>query len=450
MRTRMRKMASWGAATAALVATPAGRLFAADGEAVSIDPGHTAWMLVCCGLVLLMTPGLALFYGGMVRTKNVLGTMMHSFMCMAVITVQWVVLGYSIAFGESASGLCGGLDHLFLRGVAWDAPYDAATPIPLLVFVAFQMMFAIITPALISGAFAERVRFGPFLLFTLLWATFIYDPLAHWVWGDGILSGSAEHSWLVPMFGTGAIDFAGGTVVHISSGVSALVFVLLVGRRSGYPNEQILPNNLILTVFGAGILWVGWFGFNGGSGLLADALAGNALVVTHVCAATAALSWALVEWMHHNKVSILGVATGLVAGLVCITPAAGSVDVQAALVMGLIVGPVCYVFVALLKSKLGYDDSLDAFGVHGIGGTVGALLTGLLFDRGISGIEASVGVGNQFGAQVVATLITFVYAGVGTAVLVLIIDKSVGLRVTPDEEQTGLDLSLHGERGYNL
>ena len=435
-----------GAAEAAVEAVAEGAESAA--ATTPMDPGHTAWMLVCCGLVLLMTPGLALFYGGMVRTKNVLGTMMHSIFCMALITVQWVVIGYSLAFGSSVGGFFGNpMEFIFLNGVS-ATESTAGREIPDMLFMAFQMMFAIITPALISGAFAERIRFAPFVVFSLLWATIVYAPVAHWVWGDGILGAHAANSWLMSMFGTHAIDFAGGTVVHISSGVSALVFVLMIGKRRGYPKTQILPNNLVLSVIGAGLLWVGWFGFNGGSGLLADGTAVNALVVTHVCAAVGAISWSLVEWLHHGKVSMLGVITGLVAGLVCITPAAGTVDVPTALILGLIVGPVCYFCVAVLKAKLGYDDSLDAFGVHGVGGTVGAVLSGVFVMNAEGVVE--VGFGSQLGAQVVATLVSWIYAGVVTAVLVFILDKAMGFRVTEDDELTGLDVTQHGERAYNL
>jgi Amt family ammonium transporter len=316
--------------------------------------------------------------------------------------------------------------------------------------MAFQLMFAIITPALIAGAFAERIRFGPFILFTLLWTTLVYDPIAHWVWGNGILSGDKTNSFLVKWFGTGALDFAGGTVVHISSGVSALVFILFIGKRRGYPNQQMLPNNLVFTVLGAGLLWFGWFGFNGGSGLSSDGLAGLAFVVTHICAATAAFSWSVAEWLHHRRVSMLGVVTGLVAGLVCITPASGYVQPISALVMGLIVGPVCYFFVAFLKVRLGYDDSLDAFGVHGVGGTVGALLTGLFFNHAIAEKPESLSVGSQLGAQAVATIVTILYAAVVTTILVLAIDKTIGIRLSEEDEISGLDLSQHGETGYNF
>lgn len=448
--TLQRKLAFCLSAPLSLLAA-GGLLSAAEAETevATIDPGSTAWMLTSCALVLLMTPGLALFYGGMVRTKNILGTMMHSVFCMALVTIQWVLFGYTLAFGSSQGGFVGGMDHLFLQAVPWDRPFPG-TEVPHTVHMAFQLMFAIITPALISGAFAERIRFGPFVLFTLLWTTLVYDPVAHWVWGGGILSGDETHSWLVGWFGTGALDFAGGTVVHISSGVSALVFILIIGKRRGYPSQPILPNNLVLTVLGAGILWFGWFGFNGGSGLSSGALAGLAFVVTHICAAAGAFSWAIAEWLHHRKVSILGVATGLVAGLVCITPASGYVQPMAALIMGLIVGPVCYVFVAVLKARLGYDDSLDAFGVHGVGGTIGALLTGLFFDHTVAELDPSLAVSSQFLAQLVATLVTVVYAAVVTSILVIVIDKTIGIRPSEDDEAAGLDVSQHGEAGYNL
>jgi Amt family ammonium transporter len=304
-------------------------------------------------------------------------------------------------------------------------------------------MFAIITPALITGAFAERVKFAPFVVFTALWATLVYDPLAHWVWGGGILT-NIPGTWLHNLVGTGALDFAGGTVVHISSGVSALVFCLMIGKRRGYPGQPILPNNLVITVLGAGLLWFGWFGFNGGSGLNSDGIAALAFTVTHICAASAAFSWAVVEWVHRGKASVLGVATGLVAGLVCITPASGFVMPMPALIMGLIVSPVCYFFVAFLKGKLGYDDSLDAFGVHGIGGTIGALLTGVFCSA-----QGTTAGAKQLTAQAIAVGITIAYAAVVTAILVFIIDKTMGIRLTEDDELTGIDLSQHGEVGYN-
>lgn len=417
---------------------------------IKIDSGATAWMLASSALVLFMTPGLALFYAGMVRTKNVLGTLMHSMFCMAIITVQWVIVGYSISFGDpTCGGLLGSMKYLFLNNVPCDKAFPGY-PIPHLLHMAYQMMFAIITPALISGAFAERIRFGAFVVFTLLWSTLVYDPIAHWVWGGGLLS-MAEGSWLRRTVGVGALDFAGGTVVHISSGISALVFCLMIGKRRGYPRQAMLPNSLAMTVLGAGILWFGWFGFNGGSSLNSDPLAVSAFVVTHIAAASAALSWALVEWFHRGKASILGVATGLVAGLVCITPAAGFVKPMPALVMGLVVSPVCYFMVAVIKTKLGYDDSLDAFGVHGVGGTLGALMTGIFCSEEIcklSGFETSAGV-KQLKAQAVAVAVTIVYSAIVTVILVILVDKTIGIRLCEDDELSGLDLSQHGETGYN-
>lgn len=415
----------------------------AAAEAPKIDSGHTAWMLVSCALVLLMTPGLALFYGGLVRSKNVLSTMMHSMFCMGLVTVQWVVVGYSISFGEDmAGGFFGNPGEFFLLG---DMSYKDVNPdlgIPQYLFVVFQMMFAIITPALISGAFAERIKFGGFALFTLLWTTLVYDPICHWVWGGGILS---DQGWLKEFAGAGALDFAGGTVVHISSGISALVFAIFLGTRKGYPERPMMPHSLVLTAFGAGVLWFGWFGFNGGSGLQSDEVAGLAFTVTHICAATGALTWAIIEWIHRGKPTILGVATGLVAGLVCITPAAGFVEPKAALLMGALVALICYLSVMVVKAKLGYDDSLDAFGVHGVGGTVGAILTGVFYTVG--GAEDG---GAQFMAQVVATVVTVIYSVAATCILYILVDKTVGLRVTEEDEEAGLDVSEHGEGGYNL
>lgn len=436
--------------SALLAQAPAGDATAAAptpaAAAPQIDPGSTAWMLASSALVLFMTPGLALFYAGMVRSKNVLGTMMHSFFCMGLVTVQWVLIGYTIAFGESsAGGLFGNLRHLFLANVPHDQPFPGYK-IPHLLHMAYQMMFAIITPALISGAFAERIKFSAFAVFTLLWTTLVYDPLAHWVWGGGILS-TATGSWLSNLVGVGAIDFAGGTVVHISSGVSALVLCLLIGKRRGYPGQAMLPNSLVITVLGAGILWFGWFGFNGGSSLAADSVAVSAFVVTHIAAAAAALSWAAVEWFHRGKASILGLASGLVAGLVCITPASGYVTPMSAILMGLVVSPVCYFMVAIAKAKLGYDDSLDAFGVHGVGGTLGAVLTGIFTNPVVAGAPAA-GL-KQVLAQSIAAAVTIVYSVIVTLILGIVIDKLIGLRVNEDDEIAGLDLSQHGEVGFN-
>ena len=411
-------------------------------EAPKIDKGDTAWMLTSTALVLLMTaPGLALFYAGMVRQKNALATLMHSFIIAAVISVQWVLWGYSLAFGPDRGGLIGGLDWLGLRGVGGE-PYEAyAKTIPHTVFMLFQMMFAIITPALITGAFAERKKFSALLLFTVLWATLVYDPLAHWVWGDG--------GWLRRL---GALDFAGGTVVHISSGVSALVCALVIGRRRGYGHQPMPPHNLPLTVVGAGLLWFGWFGFNAGSALEAGALAASAFLATNTGAAAAALAWMLTEWATRGKPTVLGAASGAVAGLVAITPASGFVGPMASLVIGALAGVFCY-SACNLKSRLGYDDSLDVVGVHGVGGTWGALATGLFASRTINEAGADglfYGNPGQLWAQVVAVLATYVLAAVMTAVILKVVDALVGLRVSEEDEVAGLDLSQHSETAYSL
>ena len=411
-------------------------------EAPKIDKGDTAWMLTSTALVLLMTaPGLALFYAGMVRQKNALATLMHSFIIAAVISVQWVLWGYSLAFGPDRGGLIGGLDWLGLRGVGGE-PYEAyAKTIPHTVFMLFQMMFAIITPALITGAFAERKKFSALLLFTVLWATLVYDPLAHWVWGDG--------GWLRRL---GALDFAGGTVVHISSGVSALVCALVIGRRRGYGHQPMPPHNLPLTVVGAGLLWFGWFGFNAGSALEAGALAASAFLATNTGAAAAALGWMLTEWATRGKPTVLGAASGAVAGLVAITPASGFVGPMASLVIGALAGVFCY-SACNLKSRLGYDDSLDVVGVHGVGGTWGALATGLFASRTINEAGADglfYGNPGQLWAQVVAVLATYVLAAVMTAVILKVVDALVGLRVSEEDEVAGLDLSQHSETAYSL
>lgn len=419
-------------------------------EGAKFDTGDTAFMIACTGLVLLMTPGLALFYGGMVRSKNILGTLMHSFFAMGIMTIVWVTVGYSIAFGPSqAGGLFGDpTAHFMLKGLSFMEPAEGES-YPKIVFAAFQMMFAIITPALITGAFAERVKFRAYAVFIVLWGILIYAPLAHWVWGGGLLA-PEDGSWLANFAGVGAIDFAGGTVVHISSGVSALVFVLLIGKRRGYPDVPMPPNNLVLTMLGAGLLWFGWFGFNGGSQMASDGIAGLAVVVTHICAATGAVAWAVVEKLHRGKVSALGVASGLVAGLVCITPAAGFVTPGSALIMGVIVGVVCYAAVVVVKAKLGYDDSLDAFGIHGIGGTVGAILTGCFVVTELNWNSGVPAFGEQLWSQVVATVVTFAFAGIGTAILVKLVDVTIGIRLPESAEEEGLDLSQHGEKGYNI
>jgi Amt family ammonium transporter len=405
-----------------------------------LNSADTAWVLVATALVLLMTPGLALFYGGMVRGKNVLSTLMHSFFAMGVMTIQWVVLGYSLSFGRDVGGgLLGGFDHLLLAGVGFE-PSPLAPGIPHLLFMAFQMMFAIITPALISGAFAERLRFSTYSVFIVLWGTLVYAPICHWVWGPS--------GWLAQR---GMLDFAGGTVVHLSAGVSALVFAMVLGRRIN-PSP---PHNLPMTLLGAGLLWFGWFGFNAGSALSSGNRAVLALVNTHLAAAAAAVAWALVEWVRQGKPTALGVASGLVAGLVGVTPAAGFVSPLAALAIGALTAPVC-LFAVLLKARFNYDDSLDAFGIHGVGGAFGAVLTGVCASaawnnpadptQGVRGLlEGNAG---AVVTQAVGVLIAAAYAAIATWVILKILDAVMGLRVTVDAEREGLDVSLHGEEAY--
>ena len=408
-------------------------------DAAAVDTGDTAFIFASAALVFIMTPGLALFYGGMVRKKNVLGTMMHSFAIIGIISVQWVLIGYTIAFGPDAfGGLFGSFDYALFNGVGG----DAFGTIPHELFAVFQMMFAIITPALITGAFAERIKFSVFLIFTVAWATLIYDPLAHWVWGPG--------GWLG---GLGALDFAGGTVVHISSGISALVAALVIGKRKGHGKVAMTPHNIPFVMIGAALLWFGWFGFNGGSALAANGLAISAFATTNTAAATAALSWMIVEWIHRGKPTMLGAATGAVVGLVAITPAAGFVGIFASLVIGLLVSPICYFFISFVKAKLGYDDALDVFGCHGIGGIWGAIATGLFADPAINSYAQHNGLflgggWTQVGIQLVAVLATVVFAAVGTFVILKVISIFTSLRVTEKEENEGLDISQHGEDAY--
>jgi ammonium transporter, Amt family len=402
---------------------------------MKIDPGDTAWLLMSSALVLLMTPALALFYAGMVRKKNVLSTIMHSLAAIPILSVKWALIGYTLAFGPTKGGFIGGLDYVGLGGL-WD---EAHGTVPALAFVAFQMMFAVITPALISGAFAERMKFSAYVVFILAWSTLVYDPVAHWVWAEG--------GWL---FKLGALDFAGGTVVHLTAGMSALVCALVIGKRLKYPQERPLPHNLTMTLTGAGILWFGWFGFNAGSALTSGKLAALSFVTTHLGAAGGALGWLAVEWKHRGKPTALGVASGLVAGLVAITPAAGFVAPWAAIVIGAVASVVCYVAVQA-KYKYGYDDSLDAFGVHGVGGLTGAVLTGVfaqksLNDAGSDGLLF--GNAKQLGVQVLACAASGVYAVVVTLVILKAIDKLMGLRVTQGDEREGLDTTQHGEEGY--
>ena len=400
----------------------------------ALNQADTAWLMVSCALVMLMTPGLALFYGGMVGSKNVLSSFMHSFIALGIITLQWVVIGYSLSFGSDAGGgFIGGFEYAFLQGVGLE-PQEGST-IPHILFMAFQMMFAIITPALISGAIAERMKFSAYFVFIILWATLVYDPICHWVWGpDG---------WLGAR---GALDFAGGTVVHLSSGAGALVCAMVIGRRSR-PGP---PHNLTLTLLGAGMLWFGWFGFNAGSALGANANAALALVNTHVAAAAAALAWAIVEWIKQGKPTALGVASGLVAGLVVITPAAGFVGPTSAVLMGLVAGPVCYGAV-MVKGTLGYDDALDAFGIHGVGGALGAVLTGVFASAVWGGTDGLIGGNSElFVENIIGVLAAAGYSAVVTFVILKVIDATIGLRVSSDEESEGLDTNLHGEEGYHM
>ncbi|MBZ5564856.1 MAG: ammonium transporter [Acidobacteriia bacterium] len=417
--------------------------------------GDNAWMLVCAALVLMMTgPGLALFYGGLVRKKNVLGTMMQSFILLAIVTVLWALFGYSLVF-HSGTRFIGNLGYLFLHGVGAAPNPDYAATIPQETFMVYQLMFAIITPALITGAFAERMKFSAMVVFMILWTLLVYDPMAHMVWGKGGLL-NATLGGVIP-----TLDFAGGTVVHITSGVSALVCALYLGKRLGYPHEPMPPHSVVLSFIGACLLWVGWFGFNAGSALAAGSLASSAFVATHFAAAAAALGWSAAEWLRNGKASVLGAISGAVAGLVAITPAAGFVGPMSALVIGLIAGVLCYLMVAKVKGRFGYDDSLDAFGVHGAGGTVGALLTGVFAVRAVNpifkdaqGNALAVGLidGNarQVINQFVGVVMAWVLAIVGTLVILKIVDVLVGLRVREEHEIQGLDLSQHGEEGYNL
>ncbi len=415
-----------------------GMAWAAD--ATKVDTGDTTFILISSALVMLMTPGLALFYGGMVRRKNVLSTTMQSFILIAIISIQWVLIGYTLAFGPDKYHLIGGLDWLGFKGVGMTPNADYAGTIPHEIFAMFQLMFAVITPALITGSIAERMRFPAFLGFMVLWATFIYDPLAHWVWGvDG---------WIRNL---GALDFAGGTVVHISSGVSGLVAAIILGKRKGYGKEPMVPHNLPWTVLGAGILWFGWFGFNAGSALSAGGLATNAFVVTNTSAAVAALSWLAAEWFHHGKPTVLGAASGAVAGLVAITPGSGFVTPLSAIIIGLIGGVICYLGVSVLKSKLGYDDSLDAFGCHGIGGTWGAIATGLFATKAINPLGADGLFYGNFGlmkAQIISIVATYAFAAIGTLVILKVVGLFTAVRVLADDEISGLDITTHGEEAY--
>ncbi|QWR77444.1 ammonium transporter [Candidatus Magnetomonas plexicatena] len=413
--------------------------FAAEGGS-QIDKADTAWILVSAAMVLLMTHGLAMFYGGMVRKKNVLGTIMHSFIAIAIVSVQWVVIGYSLAFGPDIKGIIGGLDWAFLRNVGLEPNPDYAGTVPHLAFMIYQAMFAVITPALISGALAERIKFSSFILFTVLWSTVIYAPVAHWVWGKG--------GWLGSL---GVLDFAGGIVVHVTSGLSALAAALYVGKRKGYPHEITPPHNLPLTVIGTGILWFGWFGFNGGSALTSGALSTVAFVTSHIAAVAAVVTWVTIEWLQHGKPTVFGAATASVAGLATITPAAGYVSPMSALIIGILAGSVCYTALNL-KPRLGYDDSLDAFGVHGVGGFIGTVCVGIFAslafnEHGANGLIN--GNTKQFFIQTAAAAGVGIFSFVVTLILLKVVDiVTNGIRVNHENETEGLDVTQHGESGY--
>ncbi len=404
-----------------------------------LNSGDTAWMITATALVLFMTiPGLSLFYAGMVRSKNVLSVLMQCFAITSLMTILWVVYGYSIAFGGEGP-YWGGLDKLFLRGVTVDS---LSGTIPETVFMTFQMTFAIITPALMVGAFAERIKFSAMMWFMAIWITFVYAPVCHWVWGDGGWLGSK-----------GILDFAGGTVVHINAGIAGLVAALVIGKRNGYPKTAMSPNNLGYTIVGAGMLWVGWFGFNAGSELAADGTAGMAMAVTQVATASAALAWMFSEWVSHGKPSVLGIASGAVAGLVAITPASGAVGPMGAIMIGLASGFVCFLSATRLKRMFGYDDTLDVFGVHGVGGIIGALLTGVFCAESLGGVgfgEGITSIAGQVLAQATGVLATVVYSGVASFIILKVIDVILGLRVDEEQESEGLDLASHDERGYIL
>jgi Amt family ammonium transporter len=421
----------------ALTAIPT-TVAAAEAEASAVDSGDTAWLLVSTAMVMVMLPGLALFYGGLVRRKNVLSTIMHSFFGLAIVSVVWVLVGFSLAFGTDVGGLglIGGLDFVGFANVGMEPSAIYATTIPFVLFAAFQMMFAAITPALITGAFAERKRFGAFVLFTILWSILVYSPIAHWVWSvDG---------WLLNL---GALDFAGGTVVHASSGVAALVVALMIGRRV-VNGDRMEPHDIPMTVLGAGLLWFGWFGFNAGSAVGANGLAANALLVTNTAAGAATITWVLASYLHRGKVSVVGAACGAVAGLVAITPASGFVTAGGAVVIGLLVGGLCY-SATLLRSRLKIDDALDVFAVHGVGGTFGAVATGVFAVAAIGGVSGAIeGNVGQVGIQILAIGATIAYAVVATFGIVKVVDFVLGIRISARDEELGLDLSTHGEVAY--
>ncbi len=412
-----------------------------DPTPLKVDTGDTAWVLISAALVMLMTPGLAFFYGGLVRRKNYLSVLMQCFIALAVLSIQWVLFGYSLAFGPG-KGFWGGLQWFGLNGVGYE-PYSAyAATIPHNAFMIFQAMFAVITPALIIGAFAERMKFSSFLIFIMLWATFVYDPIAHWVWGVG--------GWLKDL---GALDFAGGTVVHINAGIAALVTAIVVGKRKCYEKHPTAPHNLPFSVLGAALLWFGWFGFNAGSALGANGLAASAFIVTNTAASASAICWALLDWLFNGKPTMLGTISGAVAGLVAITPAAGFVGIGSAIAIGLLVSVFCFLAVGFVKHKFGYDDSLDAFGIHGIGGIFGALATGLFASKAINATGADglfFGNARQFMIQLIAVAVTVMYAFIVTLIIYKLVDIFVGVRVAEEEEAIGLDLTQHNERAYTM
>ncbi len=435
---KLKKFVIWRGITAVLILCASSIAFAE--EAPKIDSGDTAWMLTATALVLFMTiPGLSLFYAGMVRNKNALSVMMQCFAITGLMTILWTLYGYSLAFedGGAMQKWVGGLGKVFMKGVTVDA---VSGTIPESVFAIFQMTFAIITPALMVGAFAERMKFSAMLLFMTIWLTIVYAPIAHWVWGGG---------WLGEL---GVLDFAGGTVVHINAGIAGLVAAILIGKRRGYPTTAMPPHSLVLTLVGAAMLWVGWFGFNAGSELAADGTAGMAMAVTQIATAAAALTWMFAEWLFHGKPSALGIASGAVGGLVAITPASGFVGPMGALIIGVAAGIGCYIASVRIKRAFGYDDSLDVFGVHAIGGIIGAVLTGIFVDASLggAGLAEGVSMGSQIFKQIVGVVATIVYCVIVTFIILKIVDAVIGLRVTDEQETEGLDIVLHDERGYNL
>lgn len=410
---------------------------AADTPAV--NTGDTAFLIICTGLVMLMTPGVAFFYGGMVRSKNVLSILMQSLFIMGLVSVQWIILGYTLSFGSDVAGIIGNLEWLGLSKIGLEASAVYASTIPHTVFIMFQLMFAVITAALITGSFAERMNFTAFVAFTLLWTTLVYDPLAHWVWGGGFLSK------------VGSLDFAGGLVVHISSGISGLVAALFLGRRRQNNLDPVVPHNMPMTALGAALLWLGWFGFNAGSALAANEIAGLALITTNTCAAAGLLSWVITEWIDHGKPTLLGAVSGAIAGLVAITPAAGFISPVAAIAVGLLVSPICYLAVSRLKIRMGYDDALDVFGIHGIGGILGALATGIFASKALNpaGADGLLKGGlHLMQAQVIGVLVSVLYAGFMTYLILKCVNTFIPLRVSREEEELGLDITIHGEEAY--